>query len=663
MASLVICATVFYLYSISLGHNFLFDEVNIILLNPLIHDVTHLPKLLSSGFFSKSAGTDAMWDDYYRPLTSLTFALNYWAWGANPLGYNLVNTFLHCLVCVLFFRVLWRIFGSDLVAFLGAFLYAVHPIHTEAVTYIASRGDLLGTVFLLGCLLLYDQRRMKLVFFMYVASLFSKESCLLIPAYLLLWDWAFVRGRWTESLRRIWPLILAGALYIVYRKFFCPIPLGPSVFNIQHAAMRVLSMGVPFLHYISALFYPAPFKFCEEVEFIKGFSDPQALFMILIMLSFFILWLLALKYRGAAFFGLSLFLVSLAPSFQIFMHLYPEWAEHYLYVPSLGLVILLSCLVQRLIQKRLKTALFFFFAVYAAFALFFSWRTVERNTFYTDTERYYEALSTSSSPYAYYGYTNLALIQVMNGSWSKAYVFLKTAWLINPKSECNNYNLGMYRFDRKDYEKALEYFEAAYKTENGMHEPMDRLRSGLCLVHLERYDEAIRFFEEVQKKAPESALIYKNFVRVYELSGKPDLALAWANKGLAIVDKKSLDHAALLMETVILAYLQGRDDMARAGLENILREHPGRHWYSDTAKFMKGEMAQADYEEMARASYKVSEKDVRYYLLVSHVLNRRLKELSEFLKNNREKIMSGSDDPFFTKMMLDRANKFAKNPG
>ncbi|HTL71459.1 MAG TPA: hypothetical protein VL404_09235, partial [Candidatus Eisenbacteria bacterium] len=154
VGAFVLTAAVLCLYSVSLGHNFLFDEDDIILLNPMMRDLSRLPQFFLSGFFQQGKGIGVIWEQYYRPLTAITFALDYSVWKVNPLGYNLTNTLLHAAVAVLLFQFLIKVFKDPFIAFVPAFLYAVHTLHTEAVTYIASRGDLLGGLFTLAALLL-----------------------------------------------------------------------------------------------------------------------------------------------------------------------------------------------------------------------------------------------------------------------------------------------------------------------------------------------------------------------------------------------------------------------------------------------------------------------------------------------------------------------------
>ena len=68
----------------------------------------------------------------YRPLCVLTFRWNYWLSGTEPMSYHLANMLLHAVVCIMYFR-MCQLFVSQFTGFIAALLFAVHPIHTEAV--------------------------------------------------------------------------------------------------------------------------------------------------------------------------------------------------------------------------------------------------------------------------------------------------------------------------------------------------------------------------------------------------------------------------------------------------------------------------------------------------------------------------------------------------
>lgn len=93
----------------------------------------------------------------YRPLCTLTFRLNHLLDGLDPTGYHVVNVLLHVIVTVLFWRFVVALTGRRSTGLLSSLLFAAHPVHTEAVTGVVGRADLLAACFFLLTLYAYRQ--------------------------------------------------------------------------------------------------------------------------------------------------------------------------------------------------------------------------------------------------------------------------------------------------------------------------------------------------------------------------------------------------------------------------------------------------------------------------------------------------------------------------
>ena len=135
----------------------------------------------------------------FRPVTIGTFALNWAVEGARPFGFHLVNILLQGVVVWLLYVLLLNILGTlsphgRTVAFVAALLFAVHPIHTEAVTSIVGRSELLAAGFLIAACILHlnDQEIPALVCF--VLAVLSKESAVVFLPLVLICDYAI--GKW-----------------------------------------------------------------------------------------------------------------------------------------------------------------------------------------------------------------------------------------------------------------------------------------------------------------------------------------------------------------------------------------------------------------------------------------------------------------------------------
>ncbi len=183
-------------YGNTLLNGFTLDDYLYIFNNPAVTS----PSV--SGLFAATKDSNV-----FRPVTFAALALNWAAGGANAWGYHLVNLLLHGTVTVLLYLVLRKLLEivpqGATVAWAVALLFAVHPIHTEAVASIVGRSELLAAGFLLAAWFLHLNDEPFPALLCFVVALLAKESAVV-----------FLRGRW----RAVHGCALEGAGRPVWRK-------------------------------------------------------------------------------------------------------------------------------------------------------------------------------------------------------------------------------------------------------------------------------------------------------------------------------------------------------------------------------------------------------------------------------------------------------------
>jgi hypothetical protein len=152
---------------------------------------------LSVAFFKESSSLAA--GGTYRPLTEMSIGLDYLLWGTAPFGYHLINLLWHVLTSILCY-VLVRVLvpHRPVVALTAALLFAVHPVHGDAIFWISARSDLLCTFFYLASLILFvrgrgpDHRRTPTVLSLlcFLLALLAKEVALSLPFIVVILDLA-----------------------------------------------------------------------------------------------------------------------------------------------------------------------------------------------------------------------------------------------------------------------------------------------------------------------------------------------------------------------------------------------------------------------------------------------------------------------------------------
>jgi hypothetical protein len=170
------------LYAISLGGTYIYDDVDIIQTDPRIHDSSQW-KLYWTQSYNDGA------DNLYRPLTSMSYAIEWQLHGDRPWIFHLINVLLHAAVCACLTELTRRLLGSP-AALVAGLLFAAHPIHVEAVANIVGRAELLCALGTLGAMILLlrpmTQSRAIAITGCFMLALLSKEQGMLLPLLLLI---------------------------------------------------------------------------------------------------------------------------------------------------------------------------------------------------------------------------------------------------------------------------------------------------------------------------------------------------------------------------------------------------------------------------------------------------------------------------------------------
>lgn len=223
---------VFVAYANALGGMFQFDDYNVIVNEPAVHSWAAWFAGLGHGI---------------RPLLKLSYTLD-WTLGLGAFGFHLTNLLLHFLNSYLVFRLaqlfVWQRgqqYELHQAPLLAALLFALHPVHTEAVSYISGRSASLMTLFYLAALLSYvhgrtHNRRLyqqEVTLLCFVLALAVKETAITLPLALLAWELC-CGGRWQAALKPQWPVwALAGsaALYFLFDHHYAAQMQRSAAFN------------------------------------------------------------------------------------------------------------------------------------------------------------------------------------------------------------------------------------------------------------------------------------------------------------------------------------------------------------------------------------------------------------------------------------------------
>lgn len=339
-------------YANSLQNPFVVDDQHIVVRNLLLRQWT-LTDIMQSHLFAP-LGAETQ---YYRPLTLLTFAINYTLFELNPAGYHIFNLMAHLVVVVLVY-LLFSLFAASWVAGFAAALFAVHPANVQAVTYISSRSDPLYATFTLLSLLFWiraaKQTSPKSVIFRFFSvlcffvGLFAKESAIITLPLVILTD--LIRSdrlKWRQELAKNWYLAFAAMLilYIALRAGLAGYALSMEGSRESWRSADQGEMGVRILlalklvyEYVTLAIYP------KNLSFFRDVTVPQGLLEFGVVAGITFLTLLAglaiflFRTKKEVSYGILWFLISIFPVLNL-TSLNAPMMEHWLYLPLAGLAL------------------------------------------------------------------------------------------------------------------------------------------------------------------------------------------------------------------------------------------------------------------------------------------------------------------------------------
>ncbi len=411
----------------TLFHPFRHDDITVITMNPIVQESGRSLEAFTRDYWAMRAG-DEKRDRLYRPVTTLSFAANHALGGNAPGGYRAVNIVLHGLASVLLLWLGLRLGLREAEAGAAALVFAVHPVHTEAVNALVARADLLvaagvfaGMSLLLGTVLPAgrtdtappDERtrargrntnkaagarpwgsgRTWALGALFALALLSKEiGIALLLCAGLWWAWGRIAGAGEFQENRVafrqacWALGIVLLAYLAMRyaalgtwmrpgpPSILDNPLAQEVFGWrQLGAIGVLG------RYFRLLVWPWPLTIDYSYAQIQLFEGGGAIW-ILIGAGLSLFWAgAAWRWRASrpeVAFGLALFVAAFFPVSNFVVRIGTVMAERLMYLPSAGFLLALVPQAVRFLERRNRKA---FLGTVAVAAVLFGGMSWARN--------------------------------------------------------------------------------------------------------------------------------------------------------------------------------------------------------------------------------------------------------------------------------------------
>ncbi len=206
----------------ALENGFALDDVRLVENNPAIVSLARFPRLFIEPYWNVAGESYGI----FRPLTVASLAVNRAISGAGPFGFHAVNVLLHAAVAALAWLTIRRTGTHYGTALLGGLLFAVLPIHTEAVANVAGRAELLAALFVLAAWLAHRRQTESGAWAagwrwgaaaLYFAAILSKESAVLAPVLFLVDDAVRARQGGPRSRSRVTGYVVALVAMLALR--------------------------------------------------------------------------------------------------------------------------------------------------------------------------------------------------------------------------------------------------------------------------------------------------------------------------------------------------------------------------------------------------------------------------------------------------------------
>ncbi len=494
-------------YIPSFTGQFTLDDNLIVEDNTMIRSLSNLPQIWSSHYWAGKI--DANDTSLYRPLTLTSYALQYAMTKGNPIPFHILNILLHALVCFSLMKLVNLLFKNNYLTILSGLFFAIHPIHTEAVSGIVGRAELMSALFILTACISYHHWREKgnskwlvTLLISTAAAITSKEHGFMIPLILALQEITYYfnskKYQWGS---RLWTALgtvtlTCICLWIVHSKITGP-PVPHEQWLVVKAAERIATSTRTTAEYVGLHLWPVHLSadyWTDEVP-IVGFADTKVLFSLILLLSLIALAIWQRNKMIAFSWGIAFFFLTLLPVSNLFFAAGFLKAERILYIPSIGIIVAMAALLVRLYETGKGKVMAY--VLTAFLSVFFICRT-----------------------------------WIRANDWKSNFTLAQATLKTSPNSPRFNNMMGLEMEHQKKHEDALKYYERAVKG-NPNHVP--------ALVNLateynnfKRSDEAIATLKKAIKIDPNTVIAYVNLMSVYRSLGDYDNNLAVANQALAM---------------------------------------------------------------------------------------------------------------------------------
>jgi len=437
-------------YINTVQNEFIWDDKVLISENDSIKDWSKFKENFTSHLYHGTRNAS----NFYRPILKLSFMIDYSIWKQNVLGWHITNIVLHVINAILIFYIFSIILKNRIASFITGMLFCVHPLFTSAVTYISGRGDPLALFFMLISFLLFIKTRYVLSILFFIFAVLTKETAIILPLLLFAYDKVVEKKKFNPV---FYSYAVACVIYGILRATVFNFPFVPTLTQGSTLHLRLFTMAKIIFIYLRLLVLPLGLHMERDVPYIQSVFEPQvfASIIALVVIGYFVKSKIYRKDQSV-FFGILWFIITLLPVSNI-KALNMSMAEHWMYIPAIGLFSCAGIAFTRLAEKS-KTWNYIAWIGFSIIVLFFSYLTVAQNRVWKNDKIFYEYFL-RYVPMSYVARSNMGNIYYREGKIDRSIEEYKKALEICPHYEIAHHNLAHRYLSKGDYDKAIWHGE------------------------------------------------------------------------------------------------------------------------------------------------------------------------------------------------------------
>jgi tetratricopeptide (TPR) repeat protein len=485
----------------------------------------------------------------YYPVTHTSFWVEYHLWGARPAGYHVTNILLHALSAVLLWKILRRLKVPG--AWLGAALFALHPVGVESVAWITERKNTLASVFYLGSLLAGlsfwlpelapssaapvtaaepaskghgPWKFYWLTLALYLCALGSKTATIGLPAVILLLVWWKRRKIAWREVFPLLPLVAAATVLGLITLWVEKNDLGAAGKGWEFSPLeRCLLAARIFWFYLDKLAWPHPLMFMYPRWTIQIWNPLAWLPVVALAAGLAILWWKRKTWGRPGLVAAGYFIIMLIPVmgfFNVYFFKFSFVCDHFQYLACMGPLALAAAGITAGLQHFRKRVTLLVPALLLLGLGALTWRQTgvyqNRETLWRDT--------LAHNPDSSMAHNNLGFVLLATGRAAEAIAQFQLALQSEPDNAEAHNNLGTILLRADKVDEAMQQFQMALQIKPGYSAA--RVNLANALLQMGRVNEAIQDYQMALQIAPDDMAAHVNLADALFHQGRAQEAAA-----------------------------------------------------------------------------------------------------------------------------------------